>query len=91
MEYQLFIDGQWTGGGEPLEVRNKYTQEVICQLPTAREAEVERAIAAARRAAPEMAALLAYRRSEILKRAAELIQSAKSDLAKTIAARPGRR
>jgi acyl-CoA reductase-like NAD-dependent aldehyde dehydrogenase len=90
MEYKLFIDGQWLEGGPWVEVRNKYTGEVIAALPTARRQEVEAAIAAAERAAPKMAALPAYRRAEILARAASLIQERKEDLARTIAAEAGK-
>lgn len=90
LEYKLFIGGRWVEGGESLEVRNKYTQEVIAVLPTARQEEVEAAITAARQAASVMAELPAHRRSAILSRAAALIQEHKGDLARTIAAEAGK-
>ena len=55
MEYKLFIDGQWVAGGPALEVRNKYTGEVIGAVPTARREDVDAAIAAAERARQGMA------------------------------------
>lgn len=90
MEYKLFVDGQWVGGGEPLAVRNKYTQEIFAVIPTARRAEVEAAIAAAARAAPVMARMPAHQRSAILARTAALLQEHKEDMARTIATEAGK-
>ena len=90
MEKKLFIDGQWVGDGPLLEVTNKYTGEVIGALPIARREDVDAAIAAAQRAAPLMAEMPAYRRSEILGRAAALMRENRQDLARTIAAEVGK-
>ena len=90
MDYKLFIGGKWVDGGEPQEIRNKFSQEIIGRVPTARREEVEGAIAAAERAAAVMAELPAYRRAEILSRAAALIGERTEDLAKTIAAEAGK-
>ena len=90
MEHKLFIDGQWIEGGPPLEVTNKYTGEVFAALPTARQEQVDAAIAAAQRAAPLMAETPAYRRAEILARSAALIQEQREDFARTIAAEAGK-
>src|SRR5229473_1274669 len=46
MEYKLLIDGKWVAGGPALEVRNKYTDEVISSVATARQEDVEDAVAA---------------------------------------------
>lgn len=90
MEYKLYIGGRWVEAGEPLEVRNKYTQETFAVLPTARQEDVDAAITAARSAAQVMAELPAHRRSAILARTAALIQERKEDLARTIAAEAGK-
>ncbi len=90
MECKLFIAGRWVEGGQPLEVRNKYTQETFAVLPISRQEDVDAAIAAARSAAEVMAELPAHRRSAILSRAAALIQERKEDLARTIAAEAGK-
>jgi acyl-CoA reductase-like NAD-dependent aldehyde dehydrogenase len=90
MEYKLFIDGQWVAGGPGLEVRNKYTDEVIATVATARQEDVDAAIAAAERAAPVMAEMPAGRRAEILLRAAALLRERREDLARTIAAEAGK-
>jgi acyl-CoA reductase-like NAD-dependent aldehyde dehydrogenase len=90
MEYKLFIDGQWVTGGPPLEVTNKYTQDVFAVLPTARREDLDAALAAAQRAASLMADMPAHKRSQILARAAALIEERKEDLARTIAAEAGK-
>ena len=90
MEYKLFIDGQWVNGGPLLEVKNKYTGETVGSLPTARREDLDAAIAAAQRAAPLMAEMPAYKRSEILARTASLLQERSEDFAKTIAAEAGK-
>ncbi|HLE13266.1 MAG TPA: aldehyde dehydrogenase family protein [Anaerolineales bacterium] len=90
MEYKLFIDGQWVEAGEPLEVKNKYNQQPVGYIPTARQEDVEAAIAAAARAAVVMADMPAHRRGEILARAAGLIRDRREDLASTIAAEAGK-
>jgi acyl-CoA reductase-like NAD-dependent aldehyde dehydrogenase len=88
--FKLLIDGQWVEGGPLLEVTNKYTGEVIGAVPTARREEVDAALAAAEKAASVMAELPAYKRSEILARAAALIRERGDDLARTIAAEAGK-
>jgi len=90
MEYKLLIDGRWVGGGPDLEVRNKYTDEVIGTVPTARREDVDAAIAAAERAAPIMAEMPAYKRAEILLSAAALLRERRDDIAQTIAAEAGK-
>jgi acyl-CoA reductase-like NAD-dependent aldehyde dehydrogenase len=90
MEYKLFIDGQWVDSGHSLEVTNKYSQEVFAAVPAAGQEEVDKAIAAAQRAASVMADMPAYRRSEILTRTVALITERKRDLAETIAIEAGK-
>ena len=90
MEYKLFIDGQWVTAGPLLEVRNKYNGQVIGAVPTARHEDVEAAVAAAVRAAPVMADMPAYKKAEILFRAATLLRERHSDFAQTIAAEAGK-
>jgi len=90
MEYKLLIDGRWVNGGDQLEVINKYTQEVFAVVPMARQEEVDAAIAAAQRAAPQMADMPAYQRAEILVRTAAMITERKEELAETIAIEAGK-
>lgn len=90
MEYKLFIDGRWVRGGQLLEVRNKYTGEVIGTIPEARRQDVDAAIAAAQRAAPVMAEMPAYKRGEILAGTSVLIYERKEEFARIIAAEAGK-
>jgi acyl-CoA reductase-like NAD-dependent aldehyde dehydrogenase len=89
-EAQLFIDGQWVDGGPPLEVRNKYSGQVVGALPTARREDVDAAIGAAHRAAETMAALPAHRRSDLLGQTARLIDARREEFARTIAVEAGK-
>jgi len=90
MEYQLFIDGRWVDGGPLLEVRNKYSGEVIGALPTARREDVDAAIAAAAQAVPRLAEMPAHKRSEILAKTSALIRERREEFARTIAAEAGK-
>jgi len=90
MEKKLFIDGRWTGSGPVLEVLNKYTLKPFGSLPTARREDVDEALAAAQRAAPLMADMPAYKRSQILAKAAALMTERSDEFAKTIAAEAGK-
>ncbi len=86
----LFIGGRWVEGGPPVEVRNKYSGEVIGTVPEARREDVEAAVEAARRVAEVMADLSAHRRGEILRRTADLIRQRREEFARTIAAEAGK-
>lgn len=90
MEEKLFIDGKWVSGGSPIEVKNKYSGEIIGALPAARQEDVDAAIAAAERAAENIAAMPAHKRSDILARTAALITEKREDLARIIAAEAGK-
>jgi acyl-CoA reductase-like NAD-dependent aldehyde dehydrogenase len=90
MEYKLLIDGQWTGNGPLVEVKNKYNGEIVGVVPIASRSDVEAAVAAAERAEPVMADMPAYKRSEILLRTAALLREHADDLARTIATEAGK-
>ena len=90
MEYKLLIDGQWVNAGSLMEVKNKYNGAVIAALPTARKEDVDAAIAAAERAEDVMADMPAYKRADILLKAAALMRERADDLAKTIAGEAGK-
>src|SRR5687767_5580778 len=89
-EHKLYIDGQWIGGSEMMEVTNKYSGEIIGALPVATPEMIDQAIDAAERAAPIMAEMPAHKRAGILLRAASLIMAREDELARTIAAEAGK-
>ncbi|MBI2820661.1 MAG: aldehyde dehydrogenase family protein [Acidobacteria bacterium] len=87
---QLFIAGRWVDAGPALDVRNKYSGEIIGTVPLAQKEDVDAAIGAACEAAPKMAAMPGYRKSEILARAAQLMRERLESIARTIAAEAGK-
>jgi len=90
MEYKLLINGEWVNAGSTMEVKNKYNGQIVGIIPTARPEDVDSAIAAAENAKEIMADMPAFKRAEILSRAAALIRERSDDLAKTIAAEAGK-
>jgi len=87
---RLFIGGHWVGGGDPVEVRNKYTGQVLTALPTARREDVDAAVGAASMASERMAELPAHRRAEILARVAATLRARRDEVARLIAAEAGK-
>ena len=90
MEYKLLIDGQWTGNGNLLEVKNKYDGKTIGVLPISTAEDVNKAIDAAERAEDVMADMPAHKRADILLKTAALIRERFEELSKTIAAEAGK-
>jgi acyl-CoA reductase-like NAD-dependent aldehyde dehydrogenase len=90
VEYKLLIDGQWTGTGSPLEVKNKYDGSTVGVLPTASREDLDRAIDAAERAEDVMSDMPTHKRADILLKTAALMRERSDDLAKTIAAEAGK-
>ena len=73
MDLTHYIGGEAVAGSDRYESRDPYRGGVVCTAPTASAAEVDAAVAAARRAAPEVAAMPAFERAAILHRVAELV------------------
>ncbi|HEY1941392.1 MAG TPA: aldehyde dehydrogenase family protein [Roseiarcus sp.] len=74
-ERELFIDGRWRAAkaGRRLEIRDPATGEFVGSTALADGADVDLAVAAAKRALPGWAATHADARARILHRAADLI------------------
>ncbi|WP_037362047.1 aldehyde dehydrogenase family protein [Amycolatopsis orientalis] len=84
MPTRLFIDGQWTeAGGEPIPTRDPATGTVLEDVGTATQADVDAAVAAARRAltSPEWAGLAPAQRAKLLFRLADLVEEHHEELA----------
>jgi acyl-CoA reductase-like NAD-dependent aldehyde dehydrogenase len=89
--YKVLIGGEWTGdGNRGIDVVNPYDGSVIGVVPEASDGDVDRAVVAALEGARAMAALPAYRRSEILLRTAELISRDREEFAAIIAREAGK-
>ena len=73
--YQMFVGGQWTDatGGETQAVVNPATGEVMAEVPKATEADVERAVAAARKAFESWGETTPRERSELLLKLADAL------------------
>jgi hypothetical protein len=80
----VVIDGEPVVGSGALEVRAPYDGRLLGSVPALGAAEVDRAVAAARRAL-ESEPLPQWRRAEILDRAAALLAERQEDFARCIA------
>lgn len=73
---ELFVKGKWVDDSsrKTLEVVNPATEEVLGNLPIATEEDIDLAIQAARETAEEWRNTSAYDRSQILRKAANLLR-----------------
>ena len=69
----LYIDGGWHGSDERFDVINPATEEVLASVASAGIADADRALDAAERAMADWAARTPRERSEVLRRAWELM------------------
>ncbi|GAA3142874.1 aldehyde dehydrogenase family protein [Planomonospora alba] len=80
--YGLFIDGEFTdGSGAPFKTINPATEETLAEVATATDADVDRAVQAARKAFGTWSALPGSERAKYLFRIARLIQERSRELA----------
>lgn len=87
---QMYVAGEWQGANAQDEIRSPWSGETVDTVPRATASDVEAALAAAEQGAATMRRLSAYDRSQILNRAADLIEDACDDLARTISAEEGK-
>src|SRR5690625_2271692 len=86
-----FINGEWLSSDRnESDVISPYTREKIGVKYTATEEDVERALKAAFESKREMKQMTAYKRAEILKNAASLLQERKEEFAKLISTELGK-
>jgi acyl-CoA reductase-like NAD-dependent aldehyde dehydrogenase len=92
MDYKMYIGGRWVDASDGAKetVTNPYDGKSLGTVPLATQVDVEAAVTAAVEAGPLMAKMPAFKRSEILRRTAELLKAAERDMAKTIAAEAGK-
>lgn len=86
MRSKLYINGEWVDGTATMPVYDPSDGSVIAEVATAGETECEAAVAAADRAFPEWAKTAPRYRSEILRKAFELMV-AESDALATLVSR----
>jgi aminobutyraldehyde dehydrogenase len=81
--YENFVGGEWVGAveGETMEVLNPATGEAIAQVPRGTQADVDRAVEAAKEALPEWLETTPGERAEVLLKLADLIDENAEELA----------
>jgi 1-pyrroline dehydrogenase len=81
--YQNFVGGEWVDAaeGESMEVLNPATGETIAEVPRGSQADVDRAVEAAKRAWPEWRETTPGERGEALLKLADLIDEHAEELA----------
>ncbi|MDN8613251.1 aldehyde dehydrogenase family protein [Variovorax ginsengisoli] len=84
MRHQLFIDGRFVDAesGETLATLNPHDNSTIAEVSLAGKADVDRAVAAAKRAFPAWSRMAAADRGRILLRLADLIEAHGEELAR---------
>jgi acyl-CoA reductase-like NAD-dependent aldehyde dehydrogenase len=88
--YPCYVGGRAVETTDTLEVVDKYSGEVACEVGLADEQTIEVAIAAAAGAAPAMAALPAWRRQEVLRHCVARFQERFDELAHVLCVEAGK-
>ena len=86
----LYIDGEWHKGAERFDVINPATEEVLASVASADIADADAALDAAERAMRDWAAKTPRHRSEVLRRAWELMTERLEDFARLITLENGK-
>lgn len=88
---RMLIGGDWieSASGEVLPVENPAKRQVIAEIPRARAADVDLAVAAAAVAFPGWAKVAPRERGRMLLRIAEALEARAEELARTIALETG--
>jgi betaine-aldehyde dehydrogenase len=88
---KLYIDGRWTAasGRKTIDVISASTEEVMGRIPEGDYADVQTAVAAARRAFDGWAATPVAERAAFLKKIQEGLKARADDIARTIAGEVG--
>src|SRR5690606_7352804 len=84
------VGGEKVAGAGHFRDMDPYRGDVVCEAPEGAAADVDLAVAAAARAAPEVAAMPAYERAAILRRAAELVVERADEIGRIMAVETGK-
>ncbi len=87
---KVFINGQWMGSDENMDVVNPYNHVILGTVPKANRELLNLAIAAAAKCFETMRALPAHARSAILEKTAELLLTNRDELTQTIVMESGK-
>lgn len=87
----MFIGGEWTrGSGEPIEVVNPATEEVLGPLPRATEADLDAALASAQKGFEVWRSMTAEARCDIVMRGCRILRDRIDEIAPQIALEQGK-
>ena len=89
-DFSLLIDGELVSAAERLDVINPASGKVFAQCPAAGRAELDRAVAAARRAFPEWAARSFEDRTQFIKQMAGILRANQDTLAELLTREQGK-
>ncbi|MER7722630.1 aldehyde dehydrogenase family protein [Streptomyces sp. NPDC096323] len=90
VDAQPFLAGTWSGDGPASERIGPYLRRVVSRAPSALPAEIDQAVANARRYAPQVATLAPAARAEILQRASVAALAHRDQLAELLARELGK-
>ncbi len=92
MKYQNFINNEWHAAesGRTFDVENPYTEDVIAQVPASAEADVNKAVEAAKTAFQQWRELTAGERRDYMRTMANKSREHAKDIAKTISTEMGK-
>ena len=82
MQNQLFIDGRFVDAedGATIDVLNPHDNSLITQIAEAKAADVDKAVAAAKKAFPKWSGMAAAERGRLLLKLADRIEEEKEAL-----------
>jgi acyl-CoA reductase-like NAD-dependent aldehyde dehydrogenase len=86
----LLIDGAWLGAPTDMPITNPWNGEEIARVPCATYADLQHALAAARRGRTRMAALSTGERAAILRRAAAALREHHEEMARLLSRESGK-
>jgi len=88
--YKLLIDGQMVDGDAVMDVINPATEEVLAQAPRASKAQLDLAVAAAKRAFPKWSRTSIDERKKVLTAIADVIQANAAELGRILTQEQGK-
>lgn len=89
-DFGHLIDGQIVGGSSHFDVLNPATEQVVARVPRATRSDLDRAVAAARRAQPQWAAKTYEERRAHVKRMADALRAQQDTLAELLTREQGK-
>ena len=90
VEIPMLINGAWRNAAETYEVIDPYRKTVVCRAPRSSQADLDDALNAAVAAKAKAAAMPAYERAALLRRAAKLLVERADSIAEIMARETGK-